>query len=81
MATLLLLVGQEPTRRWDWLLSLLLAWVCGAVILMFSEVIGRVLGKKGLSAVERLMGLVLTTISVEMFIQGIHSVLICQGEI
>jgi len=74
MATLLLLVGQEPTRRPEWALSLLLAWGCSAVILMFSGRIGRVLGKKGLGAVERLMGLVLTTISVEMFIQGLHAV-------
>jgi len=71
MATLMLLVGQEPTRRPEWVLSLLLAWGCGALILIFSDKISGILGKKGLSAVERLMGLVLTTLSVEMFIQGV----------
>jgi multiple antibiotic resistance protein len=75
MATLMLLVGQEPTRRPEWVLSLLLAWGCSAIILMLSDKISHILGKKGLSAIERLMGLVLTTISVEMFIQGIRAVI------
>ena len=73
MATIMLLVGQEPGRRLEWVLSLLLAWGCSAVILMLSGKISGILGKKGLSAIERLMGLVLTTVSVEMFIQGIRA--------
>ena len=80
MATLLLLVGQEPQRRWAWALSLVLAWGCGAVILMFSDYIGRIFGKKELAAAERLMGLVLTTVSVEMFILGLVAVLL-QGAV
>jgi MarC family membrane protein len=76
MATLMLLAGQAPGSVMKWSLSLLLAWGCAAVILVFSEKVAGVLGKKALGAVERLMGLVLTAISVEMFIQGLHSVFV-----
>jgi len=70
IATVLLLVGQEPDRSLEWALSLFLAWASSAVILLFSSKLLNILGDKGLSAVERLMGLVLTTVSVEMLLQG-----------
>jgi len=76
MATLMMLVGQEPGHLVKWSLSLLLAWSCGAVVLIFSDKVAKVLGKKALGAIERLMGLVLTAISVEMFINGLHAVFV-----
>lgn len=78
-ATVLLLVGQEPARWPEWALSLFLAWVCSAVILLLSAKLARIFGERGLSALERLMGLVLTTISVEMFMRGLRTVLDNQG--
>jgi multiple antibiotic resistance protein len=74
LATLVLLVGQAPDRRLEWLAALLLAWGSGVVILMSGQKIRGVLGKKGLAAVERLMGLLLTTVSVEMCVRGLHDI-------
>ena len=71
-ATILFLVGQEPERWPAWLLSLCLAWLSTAVVLLFSTKLARLLGERGLSAIERLMGLILTAISVEMFLQGMR---------
>jgi len=73
-ATVLLLVGQEPSRWPEWLLSLFLAWMGTAVILLFSTKLAGFLGRRGLCAIERLMGLILTAISVEMLMQGIRTV-------
>jgi multiple antibiotic resistance protein len=75
VATILLLVGQEPGRWPEWLLSLCLAWLSTAVILLSSTELARFLGERGLTAIERLMGLILTAISVEMFLQGIRAFL------
>jgi multiple antibiotic resistance protein len=75
VATLLLLVGQEPSRRPEWMLCLGLAWLSTAVILLSSTELARFLGERGLTAIERLMGLILTAISVEMFLQGIRAFL------
>jgi multiple antibiotic resistance protein len=72
VATILLLVAQEPGRWPDWLLSLFLAWLITALILLSSTELARLLGDRGLTAIERLMGLILTAISVEMFLQGIR---------
>lgn len=75
LASLLLLSNQDPTRIWDWVLAVLLAWGGSFVILMFHEVFNRLLGEKGLKAVERLMGLLLVMISVQMFLDGIRAYL------
>ncbi len=73
LATLLLLAHQEPDRMLDWSLALLGAWSATTVILMFSEIFQRVVGEKGLAAIERLMGMLLLMISVQMFLDGIMS--------
>jgi multiple antibiotic resistance protein len=73
-ATILLLVGQEPGRWGDWLLAIVLAWAASAFFLSFSTKIAAVLGKRVLCAIERLMGLMLTAISIEMLLNGICTV-------
>jgi small neutral amino acid transporter SnatA (MarC family) len=47
--------------------------VCCAVILFMSDFIQDILGEKVVSAFERLMGLILVAMSVEMFLKGIRS--------
>ena len=51
--------------------SLTAAWFLSAVILLMSNRISRLLGFRVLVAIERLMGMLLTTIAVELFIKGI----------
>ena len=38
---------------------------------MFSPILSRMLGRRGLAACERLMGMVLTVIAVQMFLDGL----------
>lgn len=78
-ATVLLLAGQEPGRWAAWLLAILLAWLATAVILLASTKVAFLLGKRGLCAIERLMGLILTAVSVEMFLVGVRAFLTSQG--
>lgn len=75
IATVMLLMGQDPQRWHVWLVSLLLAWIVTSIILLFSAGLDRFLGKKGMSALQRLMGLILTALAVEMFIEGWLTVL------
>ena len=75
LASLLLLANQEPTRMADWSLALLMAWGASAVILMFYELFNKLLGERGLTAVERLMGMLLVMISVQMLLDGVQSYL------
>lgn len=54
----------------DWSLALLIAWVGTAVILLSSTALYKWLGQRVLTAVERLMGMLLVAISVQMFLDG-----------
>lgn len=71
MATSLLMMSREPERWLDWLFAVLLAWFVSAVIIYFSSYFARFLGEKGLIAIERLMGMLLITVAVQMLLTGI----------
>lgn len=71
MATALLLMSREPGRWPEWLLAVLIAWFASAVIIYFSSYFARFLGEKGLVAIERLMGMLLITVAVQMLLNGI----------
>ena len=80
LASLMLLANQEPARMVDWSLALFMAWAASAVILMFYEVFNKLLGERGLTAVERLMGMLLVMISVQMLLDGVHHYLAVTGQ-
>lgn len=71
MATSLLMMSREPERWLDWLLAVLIAWFASAIIIYFSSYFARFLGEKGLIAIERLMGMLLITVAVQMLLTGI----------
>lgn len=70
-ATILLLMARAPERWFDWLAALVGAWLATGVILLFAASFSRMLGQRFLSAAERLMGMLLTTLAVEMFLSGV----------
>ncbi|WP_457913766.1 YhgN family NAAT transporter [Candidatus Gillettellia adelgis] len=71
LATLMLLSHQYANSLFYLLVALLIAWGISALILLMSNLFLRLLGKKGVNALEQLMGLVLTMISVQMILDGI----------
>ncbi|MEI7784639.1 MAG: MarC family protein [Betaproteobacteria bacterium] len=73
MATVLLLVSQAPERRLEWVAALSVTMAVCAVVLLMAERLQRVVGERVINAVERLMGLVLVSISVEMLIRGLKT--------
>lgn len=72
IATVILLMAKEPSRWPEWLFALFCAWLGSAVLLMFSGRLSVLLGNRVLKAIERLMGMILTAVAVEMFISGIR---------
>ena len=71
MAMLLLFVSREPAKWHSWLLALLIAWLGSLFVMSNATIVLRILGKRGVIAVQRLMGMLLVAISVEMLIKGI----------
>jgi len=73
MAAVILMGSNEPERLGEWSLALLLAWGATSAILFSSTYIYRLLGARALTAMERLMGMLLVAISVQMLLDGVSS--------
>jgi len=71
LASLLLLQQSSPNNTLQLFLALTLAWSATAVILLSSTILYRVLKERGLIAIERLMGMLLVMLAVQMFINGV----------
>ena len=79
MAVLLLLGGQDPGRLGEWSIALLVAWAGTAAILFSSTTLYRWLGMRTLTAFERLMGMLLVALSVQMLLDGVAAYLKASG--
>ena len=75
MAAVMLMGSQEPGRMGAWSLALLVAWAATAAILFSATYLYQWLGARVLAAIERLMGMVIVAISVQMFLDGIATYL------
>ena len=75
LAITMLLVHKDPDRMLDWTFAVVGAWGVCAVLLMASPLLLRALGARGLIAMERLMGMILVIISVQMFFDGVQKFL------
>lgn len=75
LASVLFIANRHPERWPWWLLAITMACIASGIILFFASVLSRYLGKRGIIALERLMGLILVTISVQMFMTGITNFL------
>jgi len=75
MAAVMLLGSQEPGRMGAWSLALAIAWAATAIILFSATYLQKLLGTRVLTAIERLMGMVIVAISVQMLLDGIASYL------
>jgi small neutral amino acid transporter SnatA (MarC family) len=71
MAAVMLMGSNEPGRLTEWSLALMIAWAATAAILFSATYLYRWLGTRVLIAVERLMGMLLVAISVQMFLDGL----------
>lgn len=71
MATVLLLASRQPERMTHWVAALTIAMLVSGAVLLAADRIRRWLGPQVVSALEKLMGLVLTAIAVEMILAGL----------
>ncbi|HEU4486921.1 MAG TPA: YhgN family NAAT transporter [Povalibacter sp.] len=71
LAALLLLQRIQPGATAQLFIALTIAWALTAVILLAAPYLYRILGQRGLIALERLMGMLLVMISVQMLMDGV----------
>lgn len=68
---MVLLASRQSGDPLPWVGAVLLASAVNTGILLVSDPLARILGRSGLEAMERLMGLILTTMAVQMLISGL----------
>jgi MarC family membrane protein len=73
IATVMLLVSRAPQRVLEWTAAVTVAMLVTLALLIFAERVAKMVGERGLLAFERLMGLILTAIAVEMLLRGIET--------
>lgn len=73
LATVLLLAARQPDRGWTWAAAIGLSMGLVWLVLLSASTLARRLGKSGLVALERLMGLLLSAMAVDMLISGLRN--------
>jgi small neutral amino acid transporter SnatA (MarC family) len=73
LATVMLLASRDPTRLPAWIAALTAAMLVASAVMLGAHRLQRALGERGMIAVERLMGLVLTAIAVQMLLDGVRT--------
>jgi MarC family membrane protein len=74
LATVMLMGSRDPSQLGVWAAALTGAMVVSTLVLLAADPLQRLLGERAVRAFERLMGLVLTAVAVEMLLGGIKGV-------
>jgi MarC family membrane protein len=73
IATVMLMASRDPSKIVEWFVALSAAMAVTTAVLLAAGRVQRLLGDRGVRALERLMGLVLTAIAVQMLLNGVEA--------
>ena len=73
LAVEMLLMSKDPSNWPIWLVAVTAAWAVTSVVVFFGSQVAERLGPRGLIAIERLMGMILVAIAIQMFLTGADS--------
>ena len=75
LATIMIMTKSYSDHFWALFASVMLAWTASTFILYMSPLLYKILREKGLSALEKLMGMLLLMLAVQMFVDGIRALI------
>jgi multiple antibiotic resistance protein len=67
----IILFGRQEENNFITISAIAIAWAASTLILLGSSFLKKVLGWRGIMACERLMGLLLTMLAIQMFLEGV----------
>jgi MarC family membrane protein len=73
LATVMLMASRDPSQLLTWVSALTIAMAIATAILLAAPKLQQVLGTQAVIAFERLMGMLLTALSVEMLMRGVST--------
>jgi small neutral amino acid transporter SnatA (MarC family) len=72
LATVMLMTSRNPAHFWTWVLALTIAMGVTKAVLLGASRLQALLGERAIVAMERLMGLMLTAVAVQMLLNGVR---------
>lgn len=76
-----MIYSKQAENHYVMLGAILIAWAASLIVLLSSTYLRKVLGWRGILAMERLMGLILTLIAIQMFLNGVSGFLVRQAAV
>jgi len=73
LATVMLMASRDPAHLGTWVLALTMGMAATMLVLLAAPRLQAALGERVVNAFERLMGLVLTALAVEMLLNGVRT--------
>lgn len=73
LATVMLMASRDPVHLGTWVLAVSVAMGVTTVVLLGASRLQAALGDRAIAAFERLMGLVLTAVAVQMLLNGVQT--------
>ena len=73
LATVMLMASRDPAHMVTWVVALSAGMALTTLVLLGAQRLQAVLGERAIQAFERLMGLVLTALAVEMLLNGVRT--------
>ena len=80
LATVMLMASRDPANLWTWVLALTIGMAVTTVVLLAAPRLQAALGERAIVAFERLMGLVLTAVAVQMLLNGVQTFVASLGK-
>jgi multiple antibiotic resistance protein len=74
LAAVMVFSHQEPEIHVT-VIAISLAWILSTILLISAPLLHKLIGDKGLTAFQRLMGLLLTLMAVQMFLRGLFQLI------
>ncbi len=72
LASVMFIMSSDPARAGVWAGAVFTAWLLTGGVLLLAVRFSRWLGRRGLTAIQRLMGMILTAIAINMMMTGIR---------
>ncbi len=73
LATVMLMASRDPAHMTTWAIALSVGMAVTTLVLLAAQWLQAALGERAIVAFERLMGLVLTALAVEMLLNGVRT--------
>lgn len=72
LLTIIMLYSKQEANNFKILIAIIMSWIGVLAVMIAAPYLQRLIGKKGLIALEQVMGMILTLISMEMIVSGMR---------